>query len=117
MLNVYRDVLPDSYLLVLAPRLSEQPGNALARALHRASRSGKAAVWVDCSLLDELTPDEAELLLAYDYHLRRQQIRLVLCHVNETLSLELTLLAGGATAPCIVPTVLDAAGWSDSLAA
>lgn len=107
MLDIHREVLPDSYLLILAPDAPGPDEPKLTRALYRASRSEKKAVWIDCSLLEDLSPDAIELLLAYAYHLRCQSRRLVLSHVPDHVRhhfLHLDI----ASQPLIVSSLLDA---------
>ena len=41
MLNVYREILPDSYLLILTDVQQTTEGEVLQRAFHRAGSSGK----------------------------------------------------------------------------
>ncbi|OON68001.1 STAS domain-containing protein [Hymenobacter sp. CRA2] len=107
-MEVYREILPESYLLILAddipPSLDHE--EALDRALRRAARSGKSSVWVDCSHLHHLPPDAAELLLYYYRKLTRHGMSLVLCHLNETVQAELERLTT-ARLP-VVSTLLDA---------
>lgn len=82
MLDIHREVLPNGFLLVLSPQSAEQRSEErLIRALHRASRSEKRAILVDCSLVEDLSAGAVDLLLAYAFMLRAQERRLVLCHV------------------------------------
>ncbi|HEX8350907.1 MAG TPA: hypothetical protein VF598_13170 [Hymenobacter sp.] len=107
MLDIQREVLPDSYLLILAPDSTSPDEIKLSRALHRASRSEKKAVWVDCSLLEDLSADAIDLLLAYAFHLRCQDRRLVLCHVPDHVRHHFLNL-DAASQPLLVFSLLDA---------
>ncbi|UOQ69924.1 hypothetical protein [Hymenobacter volaticus] len=53
---VYHEALPTGYLLVLAPDAGATTETELADHLTQASRSGRPTVWVDCRLLDTLSP-------------------------------------------------------------
>ena len=108
MLDVHREILPDSYLLILAPDRETPDEEKLSRALFRASRRNKRAVWVDCSLLQHLPAEAIDLLLAYAYHLRCQDRRLVLCHVPEEVQHHFLHL-DAASQPLMVSSLLDAA--------
>ena len=105
---VYREQLPESYLLVVGPGPVGEPEEALAHWLNCARTSGKPAVWVDCGMLNTLSEEAATLLLASHYQLQQAHARLVLVHVPQRVINELLERAPGA-APCIVPTLLDAA--------
>jgi anti-anti-sigma regulatory factor len=107
MLDVHREELPKSYLLVLAPSNNTNDEVKLTRALHRASRSEKKSIWVDCSLLDHLTTEAIDLLLAYAYLLHCQHRRLVLCHVPDTVRHHFLDL-DAESQPLVVPSLLDA---------
>ena len=79
MCLVHHQILSESYLLVLAPGAhADEPEDALAQGLSRASRSGKPAVWVDCGQLPRLSPEATMLLWAYHYKLQQQNVPLVL---------------------------------------
>ena len=108
MTSVYHELLPESYLLILAPGQAGKTEAALANSLHCAQRSGRPAVWVDCSLLSTLSDEAAGLLWAAHYELQRRHSQLVLVHVPERVRQNLLDWALGP-APCIVPTLLDAA--------
>jgi anti-anti-sigma regulatory factor len=108
MTVVYHEVLPESYLLILAPGRVNEPEVALAEELHRAQRSGKASVWVDCGMLRSLSNEAADLLWASHHQLQEKHAQLVLVHVPEHLKLEFLSHETGP-APCMVPTLLDAA--------
>ncbi|RAK66850.1 STAS domain-containing protein [Hymenobacter edaphi] len=107
-MEVYREILPESYLLILADDVppSFEREHALDYALRRAARSGKSSVWVDCSHLHHLPPDAAELLAYYHDRLARHGMSLVLCHLTEDVRLELQALTA-APLP-VVSTLLDA---------
>lgn len=105
---VYREQLPESYLLVLGPGTAGEPEEALAHWLNCARTSGKPAVWVDCGMLSSLSDEAAALLLASHYQLQQVHSHLVLVHVPQRVAKELLERAPGAV-PCIVPTLLDAA--------
>ncbi|RTQ49289.1 hypothetical protein EJV47_14205 [Hymenobacter gummosus] len=107
-MEVYREILPESYLLILADDIPPTPDqeDSLDRALRRAARSGKSSVWVDCSQLQHLPPDAAELLTYYHRKLTSHGMSLVLCHLTDTVRTELQHLTS-APLP-IVSTLLDA---------
>ncbi|ALD21119.1 hypothetical protein [Hymenobacter sp. DG25A] len=109
MLDVQRELLPDSYLLIVAPETTDAPEHKLARGLHRATRSGRRLIWVDCSLLKEIPIEAIDLLLAYDFHLRQQSRELVLCHLPESA---LNYFSGIAPTqrPALAANLLDAHG-------
>ncbi|WP_201980717.1 STAS domain-containing protein [Hymenobacter rubidus] len=113
MTTVYHELLPESYLLILAPSPSNAPEAALAHSLHCAKRSGKPAVWVDCSLLNSLSEEAAGLLWASHHELQQKHAQLVLVHVPDCVKRELLAHELGP-APVMVPSLLDAArqaGW------
>ena len=108
MTTVFHELLPESYLIILAPGLPYDFETALAYQLRRAKRSGKPEVWVDCSMLSRLSEEAARLLWDAHYQLQEQFSRLVLVHVAE--SVQKTLLAQClGPMPRMVPTLLDAA--------
>jgi hypothetical protein len=109
-MEVYREILPESYLLILAddvPASSGSEDDALDRALSRAAKSGKSSIWVDCSHLHHLPSDAAELLSYYYHKLSKHGMSLILCHLSEAVQRELTALAPTLPLP-ILPTLLDA---------
>ncbi|KAA9338592.1 hypothetical protein F0P96_07125 [Hymenobacter busanensis] len=110
-MEVYREILPNSYLLILADDLPDQieHDDSLDWALRRAVRSGKSSVWVDCSHLHHLPPDANQLLTFYYNKLRKHGMSLILCHLNDTVRQELETLS--AVHPPVVPTLLDAEQW------
>ncbi|RSK50980.1 STAS domain-containing protein [Hymenobacter rigui] len=106
-MEVYREILPDSYLLILTEAQLPAAEAQLTEALRMASRSGKPSIWVDCSQLHSLSFSALRVLARYYRRLRKRQIPLVLCHLgNETHQ----LLAKLPTALCppVVPSLLDA---------
>jgi hypothetical protein len=106
-MEVYREILPDSYLLILAPEQHTLGSVPLAQALYRAGHSGKPSVWVDCSNLHHLTSTTCRLFLYYHQQLKQRDVSLLLCHLEPEI--EQTLLqACPAMALSIVPTLLDA---------
>ena len=112
---IYHEMLPESYLLILAPGRPGEPESVLARWLRRAQRSGKSSVWVDCGMLNSLSAEAARLLWHSHFQLQEQHAQLVLVHVPERVKRELLEQELGP-APCMVPTLLDAArqaNWHD----
>ena len=111
MLTVYRDNLPDSYLLILATERQARDPHALARALHRAGRSGKSSVLVDCSLLapSDATADTVLLLRAYHETFAGQGIHMVVAHASNELR---QCLVGSVSkpGPVLVDTLVDVPG-------
>ncbi|WP_188557514.1 hypothetical protein [Hymenobacter glacieicola] len=79
----------------------------LARALHRACRSDKGAILIDLSLVDSLSEDVIDLLLAYAFMLHAQDRRLILCHVPQPAQHHFLFL-DAASQPLLVPSLLDA---------
>ncbi|GAB2940588.1 hypothetical protein GCM10027048_01200 [Hymenobacter coalescens] len=80
-MDVYHEILPDRYVLLLADSPTPAPGTAadtLARCLLQACRSGKTSVWIDCSRLHHLPTAARDLLLRYQKRLGRRAVRLVL---------------------------------------
>ncbi|MDU0369067.1 hypothetical protein ACFPAF_01575 [Hymenobacter endophyticus] len=107
MLDVHREVLPNGFLLILSPDAASSDEVKLTRALHRASRSEKSAILVDLSLVDSLTSEAIDLLLAYAFILHAQHRRLILCHVPEPAQHHFLYL-DAASQPLLVPSLLDA---------
>ncbi|GAB3573464.1 STAS domain-containing protein [Hymenobacter daeguensis] len=115
MTVVYHELLPESYLLILAPGRESRPETGLAYWLGCAQQSGKPAVWVDCGMLKTLSSEAIQLLWHTHYQLQEKHAQLVLVHVQEHMRKELLEQELGP-APCIVPTLLDAArqtGWRE----
>ncbi|WP_088842466.1 hypothetical protein [Hymenobacter gelipurpurascens] len=79
----------------------------LTRALHRASRSDKPAILVDFSLVNTISEETTELLLAYAFLLHAQDRRLILCHVPQPVQHHFIYL-DAASQPLLVPSLLDA---------
>jgi anti-anti-sigma regulatory factor len=113
MTVVYHELLPDSYLLILAPGHEGEGEVGLAYWLKRAQRSGKPAVWVDCGMLNSLSNEAVRLLWSSHHQLQEKHSQLVLVHVPERVKRELLDQELGPE-PCIVPTLLDAARETSS---
>ncbi|MBT9392883.1 hypothetical protein KLP40_06880 [Hymenobacter sp. NST-14] len=107
MLDVYREQLPHAYLLILSPASSATSELMLTRALHRASRSDKPAIVLDFSLVNALSEEAIDLLLAYAYLLHAQDRRLILCHVPQPVHHHFLYL-DAASQPLLVASLLDA---------
>jgi hypothetical protein len=106
-MEVYREILPNSYLLILAPEQHTLGSVPLAQALYRAGHSGKRSVWIDCSNLEHLNNATCKLLFYYHQQFKQRDISLILCHLEPTA--EQTLLqACPVTPPVVMPTLLDA---------
>ncbi len=114
MMNVYREILPDSYLLILTDRQQRIETQALQRALQRASGSGKANVWIDCSELHHPSADLIQLLGDFYVRLRHQHIQLVLCHLEDEVQQEVLQLPA-ASQPLMLATLLDASLYCRNL--
>jgi anti-anti-sigma regulatory factor len=109
-MEVYREILPESYLLVVADDTllsDDEPEKPLRKALSRAARSGKISIWIDCSQLEQLPPQTAEMLARYCRKLDKQGISLILCHLSEALG-QLLLAQVPELSGCVLPTLLDA---------
>ena len=114
-MEVYREVLPNSYLLILTDgdtpaagvRAPEVP---LLHALRRASRSGKTSIWVDCSHLQQLSLASLRVLLRFYRRLQQRQVSLVLCHLEGTVQQQLARLPASACPP-VLPSLLDAESY------
>lgn len=107
MLDVHREILPNGFLLILSPDTSSSDEVKLTRALHRASRSEKKAILVDLSLVDAISEEAIDLLLAYAFMLHAQERRLILCHVPQPAQHHFLYL-DVASQPLLVPSLLDA---------
>ena len=107
---VFQELFPTSYLLAVASTATAPAETDLAAHLAQACRSGTPAVWVDCRLLDSLSPTAAWLLWACQQRLRRRHARLVLCQVSAAVerALHSTLACTGERL-LLVPTLDDAA--------
>ncbi len=110
MIQVWREKLPESYLLILGdgPAGPEVP---LERALYRATLSGREAVWLDCSLLSSLSLEAAEVLMAYQQHLLGMGVALVLSHVSAAVQQQLRATVAYQEMPPIVASLLEASGY------
>ena len=106
-MDIYREILPESYLLILTPATEPADAAQLARALRRAYRSGKPGVWVDCSHLSHLPFALLRVLVRFHHRLRQQQVTLVLCHVDGEVRQALCKLPTEVCPP-VVPSLLDA---------
>lgn len=113
-MEVHREILPNSYLLILAEDDAPATEQQLIYALRLASRSGKPSVWVDCSHLHRLPLSSLRILLRYYRRLRRQQVQLVLCHLGETAH-QLFAKLPTAICPPVVPSLLDAERYCQHL--
>lgn len=107
MITVFHELLPESYLIILAPGPESDSEAPLATHLRRAARSGKQEVWVDCSLLTALSQEAAQLLWAAHHALQGQFAHLVLVHMSDQVKQQLLAQEQGPR-PRIVPTLLDA---------
>lgn len=101
---VYHELLPQAYVLGLAPCPAFEL--VLAQQLRRAERSGKTAVWVDCRLLTNLPAGAVRLLHACHHRLRRRGAQLVLCRVPGALA---GALRQASADLCLAPTFDEAA--------
>ncbi|SMB95212.1 hypothetical protein SAMN00120144_1889 [Hymenobacter roseosalivarius DSM 11622] len=106
-MEIHREILPESYLLILAEDHTHPEEYGLARALQQAARSGKPSIWVDCSSLRHISGRALALLTSYCQRLRRRNTQLVLCHLAEEVQDSLKDTPEAACPP-IVPTLLDA---------
>ncbi len=86
MLIIHHELLPDTYLLVMASDPATTSERELAQYLSAAAQSGKPAVWVDCWLLTAVSPTAARLLAACHYRLQQRRAELVLCRVSAQLA-------------------------------
>lgn len=106
MMIVYHELLPQAYVLGLAPDAASPSEQALAQQLSHAEHSGKAAVWVDCRLLTSLSARAIHLLHACHHRLRRRQAQLILCRVSGALA---HTLRQASADWCLAPTFDEAA--------
>ncbi|MCA8832049.1 STAS domain-containing protein [Hymenobacter pini] len=106
-MEVYREILPNSYLLILTDNNAPATVAQLSYALRRASRSGKPSIWVDCSQLHRLPFAALRVLARYYRRLRQRQIPLVLCHLGDDAH-QLMAKLPTALCPPVVPSLLDA---------
>jgi len=103
---IYHELLPEAYVLGLAPGPSAAFELALAQQLRRAERSGKTAVWVDCRLLTSLPAGAVRLLHACHHRLHQRGAQLVLCRVPGALA---GTLRQASADLCLAPTFDEAA--------
>lgn len=108
MTAVLQELLPESYLLLLTPGPVMAPELALAQGLHSASRSGRAAVWIDCELVHDLSVEAVRMLWDYHFRLQEQNIQLVVVHASDVVKQELIDWQPEPSL-CFVPTLFDAA--------
>jgi anti-anti-sigma regulatory factor len=106
-MNIYREILPDSYLLIPTGACQTTGDKALQRALYRASGSGKPNVWVDCSELHHPSAAVIELLGEFYVRLRQRHIQLILCHLEDEVQQAVQQLPT-ASQPLMLATLLDA---------
>lgn len=108
MLTIHRDKLPNSYLLIVASESQTDDPTALDRALHRAGRSGKRNVWLDCSLWEasDVSAENCLLLRAYHEAFATMGIHLVVAHASEALR-ECLAHTKVAPAPLLVDWLVD----------
>lgn len=106
MMIVYHEVLPQAYLLVLAPDPAAASELELAQHLSQAVQSGRPAVWVDCRLLNSLSATALRLLCACHYRLQQRHAQLVLCRVSGGLARALRQAPADL---CLAPTFDEAA--------
>ncbi|UOG77683.1 STAS domain-containing protein (plasmid) [Hymenobacter tibetensis] len=95
---VYHEALPTGYLLALAPDAGATTETELADHLEQACRSGRPAVWVDCRLLDTLSPTAVWLLWSCQLRLRRRGIPMILCGASARVQQVLQQTLAGISA-------------------
>lgn len=100
-MDVYREILPDSYLLILDGNDHLSREDCLKWALQQALASGKPNIWVDCNHLEQLPTAAVQLLSHFYGSSQRRQIQLVLCHLSETASRAFRLLPTPAQPPMV----------------
>jgi anti-anti-sigma factor len=108
-MEIHREILPESYLLILAEDHSHPEEYGLAKALQQAARSGKPSIWVDCSSLRHMSIRAMSLLTRYYERLRQRNTQLVLCHLTDEVQDTLRATSSEDACPPVVPTLLDAA--------
>ncbi len=113
MMNVYREILPDSYLLILTDSGSPESAGNLRQALSRAGASGKQSVWIDCSAFASFSTAVLQVLSEYYLYFQRKHLPLVLCHLTAKAAETLRALPW-AQRPPVVATLLEAAGYCRS---
>jgi anti-anti-sigma regulatory factor len=112
-MHVYREILPESYLLILTGSHFAE-AQLLQRALRRAGSSGKTNIWVDCSELHDPSADVIELLGQSCAQMRQRGIQLIMCHLEEDFQQAVQQLPA-ASQPLILGTLLDAALYCRNL--
>ncbi|SNC59821.1 Anti-anti-sigma regulatory factor (antagonist of anti-sigma factor) [Hymenobacter gelipurpurascens] len=86
-MRVYREILPNSFLLILTGSgESSVAVLLLTEALEQACHSGKTSIWVDCSQVQQLSTLELAVLEHYSTELLVRGITLVVCHPPDSLS-------------------------------
>jgi anti-anti-sigma regulatory factor len=113
MLNIYREILPDSYLLILTGSGNPEGAGSLRQALSRAGASGKRSIWIDCGSLVAFSAATLQVLSEYYLGFQRKRLTLVLCHLTGPAAETLQLLPW-AQRPPVVETLLEAAGYCRS---
>ena len=111
-MEVYREILPQSYLLILTDS-EPQDLTPLSYALRLASRSGKENIWVDCSHITKMPFSALRVLVRYYRRLLARNVSLVLCHVGDAAHQQMAKLPT-AQRPPVVPSLLDAEQYSKS---
>ena len=113
-MDVYREILPDSYLLIVTGTCQVTEAEVLQRALRRAGGSGKASVWVDCSELHHPSITVIQLLAEFYVRLRKRHIQLILCHLEEDVRQAVEQLPPSSQ-PLMLGTLLDASLYCRNL--
>ena len=111
MTTVFQELLPESYLLLLTPGSAATPELALENGLRSACHSGKAFVWIDCELVQYLSPEAVRMLWDYHFRMQAQSVKLVVVHASDKVKQELLNWQVGSSL-CFVPTLFDAAWQS-----
>lgn len=111
-MEVYREILPQSYLLILT---DSEPKDLtpLSYALRLASRSGKSNIWIDCSHVTKMPFSVLRVLVRYYRRLLARNVSLVLCHVSDAAHQQMAKLAT-ADRPPVMPSLLDAEQYCNS---
>jgi hypothetical protein len=96
-------------LLIVASDEQSFDAHSLDRALHRASRSGKQAIWLDCSLLAprDVSIELGLTLCAYAEVFAMQGIGFVVAYAGTELR-ESLARAGTGAGPLLVDSLVDA---------
>jgi len=106
-MSVYREILPDSYLIILTDAYQASEVEVLQRALLRAGSSGKAHVWVDCSEWHQPSEEVIHLLGEFYLQLQHRHIELILCHLEADVQQAVQQLPTNSQPP-VLATLLDA---------